>query len=110
MDHTRTALQTFILLVVLCLVPNHLRAQTTTQDSNPWAARMEARERERVRDQRRLFEVLDENRDGMLSAVEMRKGGTPQHGGWIAMDTDRDGRITREEFDAVVRERRPDAR
>ena len=41
-----------------------------------------------------LFERLDRNGDGYLSADELAS----QEGDWIAVDRDRDGRIGRSEF------------
>ena len=48
-------------------------------------------------DSAQLFERLDRNGDGYLSADELAS----QEGDWIAVDRDRDGRIGREEFKAL---------
>jgi EF hand domain-containing protein len=48
-------------------------------------------------DSAQLFERLDRNGDGYLSADELAS----QEGDWIAVDRDRDGRIGRSEFKAL---------
>jgi hypothetical protein len=45
----------------------------------------------------RLFDLLDRNRDGYLSAAELAN----RQGDWIAVDSNRDGRISRSEFRAL---------
>ena len=45
----------------------------------------------------RLFERLDLNRDGYLSESELAS----RQGDWVAVDSDRDGRISRSEFKAL---------
>lgn len=51
----------------------------------------------------RLFSHFDTNRDGRLSSAELDAARTTQ-GNWIAIDRNRDGSITREEFTALNRE------
>ena len=55
-----------------------------------------------------LFERLDRNKDGYLSAVELA---TPdaRNSNWIAVDRDRDGRISRTEFNMVIARPSPQA-
>jgi hypothetical protein len=45
----------------------------------------------------RLFDLLDRNRDGYLSPAELAN----RQGDWIAVDSNRDGRISRSEFRAL---------
>lgn len=45
----------------------------------------------------RLFDRLDLNRDGYLSESELAS----RQGDWVAVDSDRDGRISRSEFKAL---------
>jgi EF hand len=45
----------------------------------------------------RLFDLLDRNRDGYLSPAELAN----RQGDWIAVDSNRDGRISRSEFKAL---------
>lgn len=47
-----------------------------------------------------LFERLDRNRDGYLSAEELATDAARSRN-WIAVDRDRDGRISRSEFSLV---------
>lgn len=47
-----------------------------------------------------LFERLDRNKDGYLSAQELASN-EAKAGNWIAIDRDRDGRISRAEFGLV---------
>jgi hypothetical protein len=49
---------------------------------------------------RSLFDRLDRNRDGYLSSAELDSAEAKQ-GNWIAVDRDRDGRISRREFGVV---------
>ncbi|HEU4351079.1 MAG TPA: EF-hand domain-containing protein [Burkholderiales bacterium] len=49
---------------------------------------------------RSLFDRLDRNRDGYLSAAELASD-EARKGNWIAIDRDRDGRIGRNEFGVV---------
>jgi hypothetical protein len=48
-----------------------------------------------------LFDRLDRNKDGYLSKDELAAPAS-QNGNWIAIDRDRDGRISRREFGTVV--------
>jgi hypothetical protein len=48
-----------------------------------------------------LFDRLDRNKDGYLSKDELAAP-EAQHGNWIAIDRDRDGRISRREFNGVL--------
>lgn len=48
----------------------------------------------------RLFSRFDTNRDGRLSSAELDAARANQ-GNWIAIDRNRDGSITREEFTAL---------
>jgi hypothetical protein len=48
-----------------------------------------------------LFDRLDRNKDGYLSTDELA-GPESQNGNWIAIDRDRDGRISRAEFGTLV--------
>jgi Ca2+-binding EF-hand superfamily protein len=52
------------------------------------------------RDAEALFQRLDTDHDGVLSAQELAAPGAGQ-GNWIAVDRNGDGRITREEFGIV---------
>jgi hypothetical protein len=47
-----------------------------------------------------LFRKLDRNGDGVLSDAELDRRASERRN-WIALDLDRDGRITREEFTGV---------
>lgn len=47
-----------------------------------------------------LFRKLDTNHDGVLSAAELAAPAAGQ-GNWIAVDRNRDGRITEDEFGIV---------
>ena len=47
-----------------------------------------------------LFDRLDRNRDGYLSAAELATE-EARRGNWIAVDRDRDGRYSRSEFGMV---------
>ena len=47
-----------------------------------------------------LFQRLDRNRDGYLNADELASD-EAKRGNWIAVDRDRDGRISRTEFGTV---------
>jgi EF hand len=49
---------------------------------------------------RSLFDRLDRNRDGYLSSAELDSE-EARRGNWIAVDRDRDGRISRREFGLV---------
>jgi Ca2+-binding EF-hand superfamily protein len=53
-----------------------------------------------------LFDRLDRNKDGYLSPQEL---GAPEskNGNWVAIDRDRDGRISRSEFGIVVAQPAP---
>ena len=55
-----------------------------------------------------LFDRLDRDKDGYLSAIELA---TPEarNGNWIAVDRDRDGRISRAEFNIVIARPSPQA-
>jgi EF hand len=48
-----------------------------------------------------LFNRLDKNKDGYLSAEELAAP-EARNGNWIAIDRNRDGRITREEFNTKL--------
>lgn len=48
-----------------------------------------------------LFERLDRNKDGFLSKEELAAPAA-QNGNWLAIDRDRDGRISRREFTTVI--------
>lgn len=48
----------------------------------------------------RLFSRFDTNRDGRLSSAELAAARADQ-GNWLAIDRNRDGSITREEFTAI---------
>jgi hypothetical protein len=53
-----------------------------------------------------LFDRLDANRDGYLSAAELERE-TAERANWIAADRNNDGRISRDEFRGVeVQQRR----
>lgn len=53
-----------------------------------------------------LFDRLDANRDGYLSAAELERE-SAERANWIAADRNNDGRISRDEFRGVeVRQRR----
>jgi hypothetical protein len=53
-----------------------------------------------------LFDRLDANRDGYLSAAELERESAAQ-ANWIAADRNNDGRISRDEFRGVeVQQRR----
>src|SRR5688572_27922772 len=53
-----------------------------------------------------LFERLDRNKDGYLSKEELAADAA-KHGNWIAIDRDRDGRISRAEFNTVLAQPAP---
>ena len=53
-----------------------------------------------------LFDRLDRNKDGYLSKLEL-SGPEANNGNWIAVDRDRDGRISRSEFSAVLAQPAP---
>jgi len=48
-----------------------------------------------------LFDRLDRNKDGYLSPDELAAP-EARNGNWIAIDRDRDGRISREEFNTKL--------
>jgi len=48
-----------------------------------------------------LFERLDKNKDGYLSKDELAAQ-EAKNGNWIAVDRDRDGRISRAEFSTMI--------
>jgi Ca2+-binding EF-hand superfamily protein len=48
-----------------------------------------------------LFDRLDRNKDGYLSPDELAAP-QAQNGNWIAIDRDRDGRISRTEFGTLM--------
>jgi hypothetical protein len=52
------------------------------------------------RDAEALFQQLDSNHDGVLSAAELAAPGAAR-GNWIAVDRNGDGRITHDEFGLV---------
>lgn len=54
-----------------------------------------------VRDDGRLFDRLDVNRDGVLSREELARD-PAQRENWLAVDRNRDGRITRDEFTRIA--------
>ena len=53
-----------------------------------------------------LFERLDRNKDGYLSPDELAAP-EAKNGNWIAIDRNRDGRISRAEFGTVVAQPAP---
>jgi len=53
-----------------------------------------------------LFERLDRNKDGYLSKEELAADAA-KNGNWIAIDRDRDGRISRAEFNSVLAQPAP---
>jgi hypothetical protein len=53
-----------------------------------------------------LFERLDKNRDGYLSKEELSVP-EARNGNWVAIDRDRDGRISRFEFSTVIAQPAP---
>ena len=53
-----------------------------------------------------LFQRLDKNKDGYLSKEELAAP-EAQNGNWIAIDRDRDGRISRAEFGTLVAQPAP---
>jgi hypothetical protein len=53
-----------------------------------------------------LFERLDKNKDGYLSPDELTAP-EAKNGNWIAIDRDRDGRISRAEFNTLVAQPAP---
>jgi hypothetical protein len=55
---------------------------------------------------RSLFDRLDRNRDGYLSSAELDSE-EARRGNWIAVDRDRDGRISRREFGLVGEAKAP---
>ena len=53
-----------------------------------------------------LFDRLDRNKDGFLSKEELAAPAA-QNGNWLAIDRDRDGRISRSEFNTVIAQPAP---
>ena len=53
-----------------------------------------------------LFDRLDRNKDGYLSKQEL-SAPEANNGNWIAVDRDRDGRISRSEFGSVLAQPAP---
>jgi Ca2+-binding EF-hand superfamily protein len=53
-----------------------------------------------------LFDRLDRNRDGYLSAEELASDAA-KAANWIAVDRDRDGRISRAEFGTMIAQPSP---
>lgn len=60
---------------------------------SPWGAEAESADA--------LFDRLDVNKDGYLSPQELAAD-EAKRGSWIAVDRDRDGRISRSEFGIVT--------
>jgi len=52
-----------------------------------------------------LFDRLDANRDGFLSAAELGRD-SAERASWIAADRNNDGRISRDEFRGIATEPR----
>jgi hypothetical protein len=50
---------------------------------------------------RRLFRQLDRNGDGCLAGDELKRGLGGDEPNWLAVDRNRDGRITPEEFTVI---------